>query len=92
MKEESYSENSNLPKSIPRHVGFHSNGLYAYVVNELDATITTYNYDAENGILNPIKSFQHCRPPLRATALPLRSPFRRQGGLYMLRIAVMTAL
>ncbi|RMR07903.1 6-phosphogluconolactonase [Pseudomonas syringae pv. helianthi] len=37
----------------PRHVAFHPKGNLAYVVNELDSTITTYSYDAESGTLSP---------------------------------------
>jgi len=37
----------------PRHIAFHPDAPYAYVINELDATITTYGYDAERGLLDP---------------------------------------
>lgn len=37
----------------PRHVAFHPQGTLAYVVNELDSTVTTYDYDAESGTLSP---------------------------------------
>ena len=33
----------------PRHVAFNSNGTILYVVNELDATITVFAYDAATG-------------------------------------------
>jgi len=37
----------------PRHVAFHPNGRLAYVVNELDSTVTTYGYDNTTGALTP---------------------------------------
>ncbi|MGI8687613.1 MAG: lactonase family protein [Thermomicrobiales bacterium] len=37
----------------PRHIAFHPDAPYAYVINELDSTITTYGYDAERGVLDP---------------------------------------
>ncbi|WAL84247.1 lactonase family protein [Pandoraea sp. XJJ-1] len=39
--------------SGPRHVSFHPNGKYAYVVNELNSTVTTYSYDGATGALTP---------------------------------------
>ncbi|REE07093.1 6-phosphogluconolactonase [Paraburkholderia sp. BL27I4N3] len=41
--------------SGPRHLAFHPNGAYAYVVNELDSTVTTYRYSAANGALTPVQ-------------------------------------
>lgn len=37
----------------PRHLAFHPRGDMAYVVNELDSTVTSYGYDAETGALTP---------------------------------------
>ena len=37
----------------PRHVAFHPNDRFAYVVNELDSTVTTYGYDAATATLTP---------------------------------------
>lgn len=45
----------------PRHIVFHPNGRFAYLVNELDAGITAFAYDAEAGTL---------RETARASALP----------------------
>lgn len=35
----------------PRHFAFHQNGKSAFVINELDSTITTFFYDGEHGTL-----------------------------------------
>lgn len=37
--------------SGPRHMAFHSNGKYAYVLNELVPTIDVFDYDATRGAL-----------------------------------------
>ena len=41
--------------SGPRHIVFHPSKTYAYVINELDSTVTTYRYDAEHGELKPMQ-------------------------------------
>ncbi|WP_424768924.1 lactonase family protein [Paenibacillus sp. sgz302251] len=35
----------------PRHLTFHPNGKFVYAINELDSTITAFDYDAETGLL-----------------------------------------
>ncbi|HWC17777.1 MAG TPA: lactonase family protein [Terriglobales bacterium] len=40
----------------PRHVGFHPNGRFAYVINELQSTVSAFAYDAVHGRLNPLES------------------------------------
>lgn len=52
----------NKPPSVaarsgaaPRHVVVHPEGRYAYVVNELDSTVTTYRFNEERGTLEPIQ-------------------------------------
>jgi 6-phosphogluconolactonase len=37
----------------PRHMAFHPGGLFAYVVNELDSTVTAYRLNPESGGLEP---------------------------------------
>lgn len=39
----------------PRHLAFHPAKPWAYVVNELDSTVTLYNWDSERGELKPIQ-------------------------------------
>jgi len=39
------------PGAGPRHFAFHPDGRSAYVINELDNTITAFAYEAENGVL-----------------------------------------
>ena len=43
------------PGAGPRHLDFHPNGRYAYVINELDLTMTAYAYDAQTGLLRELQ-------------------------------------
>ncbi|EXU63397.1 hypothetical protein Z951_36220 [Streptomyces sp. PRh5] len=42
------------PGSGPRHLAFHPRGDRAYVINELDPTITACRWDAASGVLEPL--------------------------------------
>jgi 6-phosphogluconolactonase len=44
------------PGSGPRHLAFHPNGRFAFVINEIGNTIVSYNYDAATGKLSEIES------------------------------------
>lgn len=39
------------PGSGPRHFDFHPNNKWAYLINEISATLTAFTYDARNGNL-----------------------------------------
>jgi 6-phosphogluconolactonase len=39
------------PGAGPRHLAFHPNGKFAYVVNELKSTITSFSYNSKRGAL-----------------------------------------
>jgi len=39
----------------PRNAVFHPRQPFAYVVNELDSTVTTYGFDGESGSLTPLQ-------------------------------------
>jgi len=39
----------------PRHLDFHPNGRFAYVMNELDLTMTAFAYDAKAGLLREMQ-------------------------------------
>jgi 6-phosphogluconolactonase len=41
--------------SGPRHIAFHPSGTLAYVINELDSTVTAYNFDGATGGLQPFQ-------------------------------------
>ena len=42
---------STAPGAGPRHFTFHPEGGYAFVINELDSTMTVFSYNATNGSL-----------------------------------------
>lgn len=44
------------PGAGPRHFTFHPHGRYAYVINELDSTITAFSYNQARGILNEMQT------------------------------------
>jgi 6-phosphogluconolactonase len=44
------------PGSGPRHIAFHPNGRWAYVINEMASTLTVFGCDAGNGALYEIQT------------------------------------
>lgn len=47
---------SVAPGAGPRHFAFHPNGTNAYVINEIESTVTAFRYDGEHGILEPLQT------------------------------------
>ena len=39
----------------PRHIAMHPKAGFAYVINELDSTVTSYRFDATSGALSPLQ-------------------------------------
>lgn len=44
------------PGAGPRHFAFHPDGDFAYVINEMDLTVTAFAYDARRGELTTIQT------------------------------------
>ena len=44
------------PGAGPRHFAFHQNGKHAFVINELDSTVTALEFDAKRGTLKEIQT------------------------------------
>jgi len=44
------------PGAGPRHIAFHPGGRLAYVINELDSTVTAFEYDRRQGTLSEIQT------------------------------------
>lgn len=44
------------PGSGPRHMAFHPDGRYAYVINEMLCTVSVFSYEAGSGILKAIQT------------------------------------
>jgi 6-phosphogluconolactonase len=52
----------------PRHMKFHPNGKFAYVLNELDISVTAYKYDEKAGTLTEIQTTTALPTELRENA------------------------
>lgn len=44
------------PASGPRHFDFHPSGKFAYVINELNSTMTAFSYDKDKGALTELQT------------------------------------
>jgi len=47
---------SVAPGSGPRHFAFHPSGRWAYVINEINSTVTALSYDAKTGTLRALQT------------------------------------
>ncbi|GAA3402924.1 lactonase family protein [Paenibacillus hodogayensis] len=52
---EFHGDTSVPPGAGPRHLAFHPSGRFVYVINELDSTVASFRYEAEEGILQPLE-------------------------------------
>ncbi len=46
----------------PRHLAFHPGGAYAYLINELNSTLTSFSYNSIKGILEPLQTVSTLPP------------------------------
>ncbi len=53
------------PGAGPRHMKFHPDGKFAYVLNELDLSVTAYKYDDKAGTLTEIQTISTLPTELR---------------------------
>jgi 6-phosphogluconolactonase len=44
------------PGAGPRHVAFHPNGKFAYVLSEMEDSVTAFSYKTSNGSLSPLQT------------------------------------
>jgi 6-phosphogluconolactonase len=44
------------PGAGPRHFALHPTGKFGYVINEMGATVSVFQYDAANGVLHPLQT------------------------------------
>jgi 6-phosphogluconolactonase len=51
----------------PRHMAFHQNGKFVYLVNESDSTMTALSFDATSGTLTPIQTRSMLPPGFSGT-------------------------
>jgi 6-phosphogluconolactonase len=50
------------PGAGPRHFSFHPNGRFAYVINEIQSTVTAFSYDAKGGNLQEVQTLSTLPP------------------------------
>jgi 6-phosphogluconolactonase len=60
-----HGHGSCAPGSGPRHFVFHSNGRFAYVVNEMALTVTAFAFDAKAGTLTEVQTIETVPKDLR---------------------------
>ena len=51
-----HAEVSVQPGAGPRHVIFHPNGQYLYLINELNSTVIVYRYDSKDATLEELQT------------------------------------
>jgi 6-phosphogluconolactonase len=44
------------PGAGPRHLAFHPNGRWVYVINEMAGTVDFFNWDADRGVMTPVQT------------------------------------
>ncbi len=44
------------PGAGPRHLAFHPSGRFAYVINEMQSTVSAFSYDAAGGVLRELQT------------------------------------
>lgn len=54
----------------PRHIDFHPSGRFAYVIDELDSTVTVFNRDARTGSLSAVQMISTLPPGATGTNYP----------------------
>jgi 6-phosphogluconolactonase len=68
----------------PRHMAFHPTQAFAYVVNELNATLTAYHWNNESGTLTPFQTLptqmNSCVGDSRSSAIQIN---RKGNTLYV---------
>lgn len=53
------------PGSGPRHLAFHPDGKFAYLINEMGCTISVLAYDAARGAFSPLQTISTLPPNFR---------------------------
>jgi 6-phosphogluconolactonase len=53
------------PGAGPRHLAFHPDGKFVFVINELDSTITAFEFDAYRGSLNELHTVSTLPPDFK---------------------------
>src|SRR5258708_1805022 len=62
------------PGSGPRHLKFHPNGRWVYLINEIVSTVAAFNWDATNGTLTELQTVSTLPDDFKATTTPPKIP------------------
>lgn len=56
---------ATAPRAGPRHFAFHPDGRHAYVINEIDCTLSALDYDAGRGVLTTRQTLSTLPHPVK---------------------------
>jgi 6-phosphogluconolactonase len=56
------------PGAGPRHFAFHPNGRFAFVINEMQSTVTAFEYDSKQGVLTEIHTTSTLAEPYQGNS------------------------
>lgn len=65
-----HTETALRPGTGPRHLAFHPDGAHAYVLGELEPTVTVCRWDAESGVLVPLAETSVVAPGTAGATYP----------------------
>ena len=68
IRETKFGGASVDPGSGPRHFGFHPNGKYAYVINEIKQTVTAFGFRAKRGKLRTLQTISTVPEPVKGNS------------------------
>ena len=58
------------PGAGPRQVAVHPHGTFAYMINELNSTMSAYHYDGATGTLHEVQTVLHAAWQTSRTQAP----------------------
>ena len=67
------------PGAGPRHFAFHPSGHFAYVVNEIDSTVTAFDWDSESGVLKELQTVPMLPPDFKTLNTAAEVVVHRSG-------------
>ncbi len=76
----------------PRHLTFHPNGQFAYLINELNSTLIGYGYSSESGTFQELQAVPACRRTSRARTCARTFTSLRTENISMRSTVDMTVL
>ncbi|MFI6693067.1 lactonase family protein [Streptomyces sp. NPDC050433] len=75
-----HAETALRPGTGPRHLAFHPAGTHAYVLNELETTLTICRWDADKGTLEPVGEAPVLPDGVEAASYASEIVVSRDGG------------